>query len=298
MHINDFLTYIRCELNYSAHTVLSYKNDLTQWADWATNGTPENLDPQSVTRDDVRAWLAHLAKNNIAPRSIRRKTQSLRAFFKYMMRYHGMKHNPAEEVTLAKTDKPLPVYVPEKEINALLNLSHDATDFTDTRNHLMLLMFYSTGMRRDELITLKDANVDTTKCELKVNGKRNKDRIIPFGKELQKEIAQYRSLRDKTAEKQCDRFFVRENGKELYPSLVYHTINRMLSEAGVHSTRKSPHVIRHSFATDMLNNGADITAVQHLLGHQSLATTQVYTHITYRELQNNYQLAHPRASKK
>ena len=159
-------------------------------------------------------------------------------------------------------------------------------------------MLYSTGMRRDELITLTDKNVDLAKDELKVLGKRDKERIIPFGKELKEAIRSYLRLRNQEVAMQCDRFFVRQNGKELYPKLVYNVVRETLTESGVHSSRRSPHVLRHSFATDMLNNGAELTAVQHLLGHQSLATTQVYTHITYRELQNNYQLAHPRASKR
>lgn len=298
MYVDDFLTYIRCELNLSVHTVLSYRIDLRQWADWATNGSRETLDEKSVTVNDIRAWLAHLAKGGKSSRTIRRKTQALRAYFKYLMRYKGLTSNPAEEVILSKTDKPLPVYVPQGEINTLLDESYDETDFEQTRNHLILLMLYSTGMRRDELITLTDKNVDLAKDELKVLGKRDKERIIPFGKELKEAIRSYLRLRNQEVAMQCDRFFVRQNGKALYPKLVYNVVRETLTEAGVHSSRRSPHVLRHSFATDMLNNGAELTAVQHLLGHQSLATTQVYTHITYRELQNNYQLAHPRASKR
>lgn len=298
MYVDDFLKYIRCELNLSVHTVLSYQIDLTQWVNRATNGHPEDFDPESVTISDIRTWIAHLAKLKLSARTIRRKTQAIRSFYKYLMRYHGFKSNPAEEVSLSKIDKPLPVYIPQDETNALLDFDYDHSDFKETRNHLILLMLYSTGMRRDELITLEDKNVDTAKGELKVSGKRNKERIIPFGKELALHINEYVALRNKEVAPECTKFFLRENGKELYPKLVYNVVHNTLTEANVHSARRSPHVLRHSFATDMLNNGADLTAVQHLLGHQSLATTQVYTHITYRELQKNYQLAHPRASKR
>ena len=297
MLFNSFLTYIRCELNLSAHTVLSYQRDLGQWREFATNGKPDTLQPDDVTVNDLRLWVASLATAGNSQRTIKRKVQSLRAFFRYRMKYHGAKNNPAAELQLARTDKPLPVHIRPNETSAILNEEWDDTDFTETRNRLMLLMLYSTGIRSSELKNLLDSNVDVRRGELKVLGKRNKERIIPFGTELGEAITHYRILRDKEIENHSPQFFVKDDGKPLYPSLIYKIVHEALS-GRVHSGRQSPHTLRHSFATDMLNNGADLKAVQQLLGHTSLATTQVYTHITYRELKLNYQHAHPRALKK
>ncbi len=211
---------------------------------------------------------------------------------------HGAHSNPAAELELAKADKPLPVFVRQDETNDILNEEFDRNDFTQTRNRLIVLMLYTTGMRASELMGLLDAAVDTEKGELKVLGKRNKERIIPFGDELSEMITLYRELRDNTVPPPpADEFFVRESGEPLYRDLIYKVVHNTLAGRTV-AARQSPHVLRHSFATDMLNNGADLYSVQQLLGHQSLATTQVYTHITYRELKHNYELAHPRAAKK
>lgn len=297
MLVNSFLTYIRCELNLSANTVLSYKKDIEQWRDFATNGNPSTFSPTDVTVSDLRLWISHLAENGIKPRSIRRKVQSLRAFFNYLMRQHGLRQNPAADLALAPVNRALPVYVRPAETNAILDSDWDRESFSDTRDRLILLMLYSTGMRCSELLNLSDAGVDTLRCELKVLGKRNKERIIPFGEELKEMITHYRTLRDCVADSPCEYFFIRENGRPLYRKLIYNVVHNAMSGL-VHSSRQSPHVLRHSFATDMLNNGADINAVQQLLGHESLATTQIYTHITYRELKHNYELAHPRALKK
>ena len=171
----SFLTYIRCELNFSAHTVSAYTHDLQQWADFATRGAPDNLQTHDVTANDLRLWIASLAKSGDAPRTIRRKIQALRAFFRYMMRYHGMTYNPAAELTLAKTDTPLPVYVRPNETDAILNAPLDTGDFNETRNRLIIDMIYSTGLRCSEIQGLMDKDVDTARGELKVLGKRNKE---------------------------------------------------------------------------------------------------------------------------
>lgn len=296
MLIDDFLTYTRCELNHSAHTVLSYSIDLRQWAEWATDGHPERLQPADVTTGDLRQWILHLSHLGDKPRTLRRKATALRSFYRYLMRRGITDRNPAADLILAKPDKPLPTYIRPGETRALFDSPFDRESFIDTRDRLIVLMLYTTGMRRAELIGLTDVNVDTARCELKVCGKRNKERIIPFGNELKEMIELYRQLREHETIETPTSFFVRPGGLPLYPMMVERVVHAVLA-GNVHAPRLSPHVLRHSCATDMLNNGADITAVQQMLGHASLSTTQIYTHLTYRELKQNYQLAHPRARK-
>ena len=218
-----------------------------------------------------------------------------------MMRHHGLKANPAAEITLAKIPKSLPVFVRPQEMEEILG--PPATEetlpkaFLPLRDHLMVLTLYSTGIRRAELIGMLDRDVDTARRELKVLGKRNKERLIPFGEELATTIDIYRRVRATATGVQAPEYlFVNPDGSQLKPHTVLRTVKHALTGHTL-ASRLSPHTLRHSFATDMLNNGADLPGVQKLLGHKSLETTQVYTHITYRELKQNYQLAHPRAQK-
>lgn len=302
--IDAFLTYLRCELNLSDHTVLSYGTDLRQWYDFAASvgiagckSTNDCPDDASVTINDLRLWVSFMASEGISARSIRRKIQSLRAFYKYLMRRHGLLANPAAELSAARMPKRLPSFIRPEQTEKILDDDYDANDFTETRNHLIVDMFYSTGMRCAELMGLLDEDINLNRGELKVLGKRNKERIIPFGEEMRELISQYRDLRkETTGAERTTYFFVRPDGRPLYRRLIYTIVHETL-EGRATASKLSPHVLRHSFATDMLNNGADITAVQQLLGHQSLSTTQIYTHLSYRELLNNYKLAHPRAQK-
>ena len=295
--IEGFLKYLRYELNYSVHTVLSYGNDLRQFAEFLTRGDSEQLRLDDVSVNDIREWMMSLSNAGDCQRTIRRKVQSVRALYKYMQRRALIDRNPATMVELAKLPKRLPTYVRSENINALLDQEIDIADFTAVRNKLMLMMFYETGIRRAELIGLTDANVDVAAMQIQVHGKRNKDRIVPFGSELLGWIERYRDLRSQQVTCECDEFFVGTNGKPLYPSLVYNVVHDALQAAGG-TDKFSPHVLRHSFASAMLNNGAQLNNVKELLGHESLAATQVYTHITFSELKDNYQSAHPRALKK
>ena len=297
MMIEGFLKYLRYELNYSVHTVLSYGNDLRQFADFLARGDSEQLRFDDVSTNDIREWMMCLSNAGDCQRTIRRKVQSVRALYKYMQRRGLIDSNPAAMVELAKLPKRLPSYVRSENINALLDQDIDLADFTAVRNKLMLMMFYESGIRRAELIGLSDVNVDASAMQIKVHGKRNKDRIVPFGSELLEWIVRYRELRSQQVAAVCDAFFVRPNGKALYPSLVYNVVHDALQAAGG-TDKFSPHVLRHSFASAMLNNGAQLNNVKELLGHESLAATQVYTHITFSELKDNYQSAHPRALKK
>lgn len=300
MTIDAFLTYIRCELNYSVHTISSYTCDLQQWAWYITKGSPESLQPEQVTTADLRLWVVWLAQQKCSNSTVRRKIQAVRAFYRFLMTQHGLKSNPASDLQLAKLSKPLPPYIrPADTAEMIDNLRDQAQgdDFTASRNALMLDMLYSTGIRCSELSGLLDVDVDTAKGELKVHGKRNKDRIVPFGQELASMIDSYRKIRERTVGP-TTLMFVNRDKKPMSRSSIYYVVSKVMKTEGILTSQHGPHVLRHSFATDLLNNGADLAAVQQLLGHESIATTQVYTHITYRDLQSNYKLAHPRASKK
>ncbi len=294
-YIESFLEYIRCELNLSACTVLAYGTDLTDWARFATGGRPEELEPLSVTQSDLRLWVAELSRRGLGRRSIRRKVSALRSFYNYLCARCGAAGNPAAELRTARPPKDLPVYVRPDELNEVIDSGLDATEFEAVRNELIVTMLYSAGLRCSELINLKDSDINQARGELKVLGKRNKERIVPFGTELSQMIERYKHLRPSGPGPDGE-LLTRADGRAMYRKAIYNIVHSAL--AGVHATRRSPHVLRHSFATDMLNSGADLNAVSRLLGHASLATTQIYTHVTLRDLQNNYQLAHPRAQKK
>ncbi|MDY6411439.1 MAG: tyrosine-type recombinase/integrase [Bacteroidales bacterium] len=293
--IDNYLQFIRLEKNLSPHTVVAYRCDLEQWEQFLTGGK-EALDVKSVTTGDIRAWMLHLNKQGDSARTMRRKVQAVRSFYKWLMKQGRASDSPAAAVELARIPKRLPQLVRTSSMNELLDQEIDETDFVQVRNRLIVMMLYETGMRRAELLDLLDRNVDTASGELKVHGKRDKDRIIPFGTELAQAIDSYRLLRDELV-RGCEHFFVKEDGNPLYPMLVYRIVHRALQEVGV-TSKRSPHVLRHSFATAMLNDGAAINSVKELLGHESLATTQIYTHVTFSELKNNYKLAHPRALNK
>ena len=290
-----FLQYLCLELNHSRLTVDSYRRDLELLEDFLATGE-RPLDVASVTTSDVRAWLVQRSAQGDSPRTLRRRVQALRAFYKFLMRHGLATDNPAADVELARIPRRLPHTMRPQNMDALLDDKVDMTDFTAVRDRLMVMMLYDTGMRRAELIGLLDHNVDTDRGELKVHGKRDKDRIIPFGSELGQWIERYRQLRDMTAGA-VDAFFVTASGRPVYPSLVYQVVHNALATVGG-AGQYSPHVLRHTFASAMLADGAGLNSVKELLGHESLAATQVYTHVTLSELKHNYKLAHPRAIKK
>ena len=296
MWIESFLRYIRYEKNYSSHTVLSYKNDLFQFEAYVTRETGV-FAPETIDLDIVRNWVVSLVEEGMTPRSVSRKVSAVRSFFKFLLRRGVVSTIPTRNIQLPKIRKPLPAFLKEKEMDFLLDDVDFGTGFRAVRDRLIIDTFYSTGIRCGELIGLKDADVDITASVLKVTGKRNKQRIIPFGEELRTRIEEYRTVRDRDVAKTCDSFFIKEDGKPLYPELVYRTVTCYLSKVST-LTKKSPHVLRHTFASAMLNNGAELNSVKELLGHSSLASTEVYTHITFEELKQSYKQAHPRAERK
>ena len=299
--IEGFLAYITDELGYSACTVEAYRSDLEKWELFAVAETGDTFNPLDVTRNDLRQWIADMASRHLSARTIKRRISAVRALYRYLMKRGDVKVNPAADLPLPKQSSSLPVNIRPDETEAILSAPVPADSFSDVRDRLILDILYSTGMRCSELVSLKDIDVDTRKGELKVLGKRNKERVIPFGPELAASIDAYRELRDSSPlTAVCARdsdavFMVRDNGEPVYRKMVYNVVHRMLSQGGAHASRLSPHVMRHSMATDMLNGGAPLATVQQLLGHTSLTSTQVYTHVTYRDLKHNYQLAHPRA---
>ena len=293
--VERFLQYLLLERNLSRRTVELYRRDLEQWSAFATVGGGE-LDLPSVTANDVRAWLMDRASRGEKPATLRLHLQALRALYRYLLRQGVVDVNPAAIVELAKLPKPLPTFVRAGTVDTVLDADIDEQDFTQVRDRLIVMLLYETGIRLSELIGLQDAAVDTVKGELKVHGKRDKDRIVPFGSELAAAVEHYRTLRASVVP-ECGNLLVTARGKALYPSLVYHVVHNALAAAGG-TGKLSPHVLRHTFASVMLNNGAELNNVKDLLGHESLAATQVYTHVTLRELQHNYELAHPRALKK
>lgn len=298
MIIDAYINYIRCELNLSASTVLCYGQAVKQWAAFTIgNDDLTTFDPNDITASDIRLWIASLAARGASPRTLRLKTQAVRNFYRFLAKRHNAQANPAAELQLARLDKPLPAFVRESEINQIDQAAADSSQstFISARNRLIIETLYQTGMRVSELVSLVDAATDTTTGELKVLGKRNKERIIPFGQSLKEQIESYRKIRA-TAIGKTATLFTRPDGTPMSRNMVYRIVRAAMENAGVASAKKSPHVLRHTFATHMVDHGADLNAVQKILGHTSLATTQIYTHTSFSELRKTYMHAHPRAA--
>ena len=288
-----FLDYLRLERNYSERTIVSYGTDLREFEGYLEK-TEAELDFTKVHADVVRNWISELMDEGRTATSVNRKLSSLRSFYRFLLRRKEITVNPMLKIVGLKKKKPLPSFVREKDMNRLLDgLSFDE-GFEGCRDRTILEMFYTTGMRLSELIGLDDVDVDLSARLIKVTGKRNKQRLIPFGDELAEDLLIYIKVRNDAFPDGVEAFFIRKNGKRMYPMQVYRIVKRNLSKV-VALKKKSPHVLRHTFATAMLNDNAELRAVQALLGHESLATTEVYTHTTFEELKKVYEQAHPRA---
>lgn len=293
MWIESFLEYLRLERNYSEKTVVSYGIDLREFEGYFKKADAE-MDFMAVDADVVRNWVVHLMDEGRAATSVSRKLSSLRSFYRFLLRKKVITVNPMAKVVGPKKKKPLPSFVREKDMDRLLDGLTFEEGFEGCRDRVILEMFYATGMRLSELIGLDGVDVDLSARLIKVTGKRNKQRLIPFGDELAKDLLIYIKVRNETFPNGTDAFFVLKSGKRMYPMRVYRLVRRNLSKV-VTLKKRSPHVLRHTFATAMLNDCAELRAVQELLGHESLTTTEVYTHTTFEELKKVYELAHPRA---
>lgn len=290
---DSFLDYLRYERNYSDDTVKAYGEDIRQFQEFG--GEDVGLQsPSEVVVDVVREWMIHLMNLGYATTSVNRKLSSLRSYYKYLLRKGEVKVDPLRKITGPKNKKNLPVFVKENEMNRLLDDEDFGEGFEGCRDHLIIAMFYATGMRLSELIGLDDGDVDFAASVIKVTGKRNKQRLIPFGEELRVEMEAYVKQRDESVPVRSGAFFVRKTGERLYPNIVRKIVTRNLSKV-VTVKKRSPHVLRHTFATSMLNHDAELGAIKELLGHESLATTEIYTHTTFEELKKVYNQAHPRA---
>ncbi|MGE5432817.1 MAG: tyrosine-type recombinase/integrase [Syntrophomonadaceae bacterium] len=296
-HKESFLRYLEIEKRYSLHTVRSYSNDLDHFFSFlVSEGLPS--DPVSVTSAEIRRWLSWSLDSNNPERiqtvSVHRKISCLRVFYKYLRKEGTMTHDPLEKVVLPRKKKTLPVFVEESALDKLLDKQFFAENFDGIRDRTIIEMLYITGMRRAELISLRNEDVDLEGCTVKVTGKRNKQRIIPIVISYISRLKEYIKVRDEVKlGNSGDWFFITGKGNKLYDKFVYNIVNRYLAMVTT-ADKKSPHVLRHTFATHMLNRGAELNSIKELLGHANLSATQVYTHNTFEKLKQVYARAHPR----
>ena len=290
--VNAFLAYLQFEKRYSLHTITAYSNDLVQFFDFIETQY-DKVALNQISGSMVRSWLAGMKESEMTGKSLNRKISSLKSFFKYQIRQGALVKSPMETVISPKITKRLPAFVAEQDMEQLLAHLAFAEGWKGYTEKMVIQLFYATGMRLSELINCKENQLDISKSVIKVLGKGNKERILPISKELSQSLAEY--IQEKPDLANGNPFlFVTEKGKNLQPRAVYSFVKFYLSQVTT-LQKKSPHVLRHSFATHLMNNGADLNAVKELLGHASLAATQVYTHNTIEKLKEVFAKAHPKA---
>jgi integrase/recombinase XerC len=290
----SFVRYLRFEKRYSPHTVASYEHDLHQLCKYL-KAQYELEEPQDADHTMIRSWLVQLMEEKVSSRSVNRKISSLRTFFNFLLKNKKVKRNPMLKILRPKEASRLPIFIDEQRIETLFDKADFGEGFAAARDRLIMELFYATGMRLSELCNIREKDIDIYNCTIKVLGKRNKERIIPFTDMLKKLISDYKGERRKALPGIThDYLFVTDDGTKIYHKLVYRIVNKYLGMVST-TEKKSPHVLRHTFATHMLNNGADINSIKEILGHANLAATQVYTHNTIEKLKKVYKQAHPRA---
>lgn len=296
--IEDFLNYLTHERAYSLHTVISYGNDLREFEAYLAN-TENVLRVQDADTDLVRGWAMTLMAEGRSAATVNRKLSALRTFYKYLLKKEAIVVSPMQSVCGPKKKKPLPQFVRESDMERLLDDTLTDDSWQGRREHVIIQLFYETGIRLSELVGLNVEDVDFSRKTIKVTGKRNKQRIIPIGDGLAQNLKEYVEMKEGEAGRLStinpQPLFVTDRGQRVYPGWVYHLVRRSLSQV-VTLKKRSPHVLRHTFATAMLNGDAELEAVKELMGHESVSTTQIYTHTTFEELKKAYSKAHPRAS--
>jgi integrase/recombinase XerC len=303
MEKGKFIDYIQYEKRYSPHTVSAYRNDLDQFYSFLE--TKYGITAiREVTHPVIRSWLVHLMEEKISPRSVNRKLTTLKSFYKFLLKEGVVIENPMRKITSPRTPKKLPSFVEKEKMELLFETVEFRQGFPGLRDRLILEMLYATGMRLSELVNLKEADIDFHQSTLKVLGKRNKERLIPFSNKLSILVRQYLqernpfieslNIRDQEGGGIPSGLFITDSGRNVYPRFVYRVVHKYLSQVTT-LAKRSPHLLRHTFATHLLNNGAELNAVKELLGHANLSATQIYTHNTIEKLKKIYKQAHPKA---
>ena len=293
--IENYITYISKEKRYSSHTLIAYKKDILSFKLYIE-------EQYKITSFDkikpimIRSWLAEMASRKYSAASLHRKKTSLSSFFRYLIYIKEISSNPAKNIPLPKIKERLPIFIDEQSISQMGEDQISSDEYPELRDFMIFELLYATGIRRMELINLKLSDIDFSKKQIKVLGKRNKDRIIPFANKLHKTMIEYKNCKAAFFEDfSCDNYFLLTNaGKKMYPNFVYRKIHSLLNNITT-IKKKSPHILRHTFATHLLNNGADLSAIKELLGHANLSATQIYTHTNIKKLKEIYSKAHPKS---
>ncbi|MBK8952140.1 MAG: tyrosine-type recombinase/integrase [Chitinophagaceae bacterium] len=293
-YIHSFLDYLKYEKRYSRHTIVSYETDLLAFFDYLEHNNGA-IGLKQINHGQIRSWLAGLREDGIKTKTINRKISTLKSFFKFHIKAGSVETTPMAKIISPKNGSQLPAFVREDDTRRLIKtLSVSSEDWKSLNARILITMFYATGMRLSELLQLKETQLDLGKGQIKVLGKGNKERIIPIPNEIQELVIEYQSQKRKNFAGENEFLLVTEKGKPIYPKYAYTLVNKYLGTVST-LNKKSPHVLRHTFATHLMNNGADLNAVKELLGHSSLASTQVYTHNTIEKLKDIHKKSHPKA---
>jgi integrase/recombinase XerC len=295
-NLEDFINYLKFEKRFSQHTIIAYQKDIEDLLNWTLEQGYEDV--EKIDSKLLRIYFSNLKELNFDVKTINRKISSSKTFFKFLQREETIKINPTEKLQILKKPKQLPFFVTEQKIESLFDTIYNSIDFSnydEFRNLLILELFYSTGIRLSELIELEIFNISKSPSSIKVLGKRNKERIIPLHKNISELIEKFSEIRQHIISVEEKKYlFLTKEGKKLYPKLVYNIVNNYLTQISTNK-KLSPHILRHTFATHMLNNGADLNAIKEILGHAGLSSTQVYTHNSIGKLKEVYKNSHPRS---